>query len=127
MQIAHGFPDPGIDLMFWLQQILKGIKVERGKEGKASRPRLPITPLILKKIRLSWTGQDDSFNSTMLWAAALVTFFSFCRLGEITVEDKKYDPKPHLSFGDVAVDNIDVPSVIFLNIKCSKIDQVHVG
>ena len=32
LQIAHIFKDPGID------QILRGVKAERGKEGKASRP-----------------------------------------------------------------------------------------
>ena len=49
LQIAHGLEDPKIDQMPRLRQILKGVKVERGKEGKASRPRMPITPTILRK------------------------------------------------------------------------------
>ena len=128
LQIAHGFEDPKIDQMPCLRQILKGVKVERGKEGKASRPRLPITPSILRKLKLIWLNGDTSFNSVMLWAAALVTFFSFCRSGEVTVEDEtKYDPNTHLSFADVVVDNAVLPSVISLNIKYSKTDQGRVG
>ena len=49
LQIAHGLEDPKIDQMSRLRQILKGVKVERGKEGKASLPRMPITPTILRK------------------------------------------------------------------------------
>ena len=64
----------------------------------------------------------------MLWAAALVTFFSFCRSGEVTVEDEtKYEANTHLSFADVVVDNAVFPSVISLNIKYSKTDQGRVG
>jgi len=63
----------------------------------------------------------------MLWAASIVTFFSFCRLGE-TVEDKnKYDPATHLSFHDMSVDNADNPKIISLLIKHSKTDQGRVG
>ena len=128
LQIAHGFKNPEIDQMPRLRQILKGVKVERGKEGKAPRPRLPITPSILRKLKAVWLNSNTSFNPMMLWAAALVTFFSFCRSGEITVEDeRKYDPKTHLSFADVSVDNAVSPSVISLNIKYSKTDQGRVG
>ena len=64
----------------------------------------------------------------MLWAASLTTFFSFCRSGEVTVENEAgYDHNTHLSFSDLAVDNAASPSVISLNIKCSKTDQGRVG
>ena len=79
-----------------LRQVLRGVKVERGKAGKAPRPRLPITPSILRKLRTEWVDKDSSFRSVMLWAVSLVTFISFCRLGEVTVEDEnKYDPATH--------------------------------
>ena len=64
----------------------------------------------------------------MLWSASLTTFFSFCRSGEITVENvDNYDPSTHLSFADVAVDNPSSPSVISLNIKYSKTDTGRAG
>ena len=44
--------------------------------------------------------------------------FSFCRSGEITVEnEKEYDLQLHLSFSDVTVDNAESLKVISVNIK----------
>ena len=128
-QIAHGFDDPHLDQMPRLRQVLKGVKVEAGKKGKAPRARLPITPAILRKLKAVWlnTGSAVStFNSTMLWAASTVTFFSFCRSGETTV-GSTYDPNTHLSISDLAVDNAQNPSIVSLNIKHSKTDQGRVG
>ena len=129
LQIAYGWNDPGIDHMPRLRQVLKGIKIECGKKGKPSRPRLPITPTIFQKLKPIWLGGNNiSFNGRMLWAASLTTFFSFCRSGEVTVENEvSYDHNTHLSFSDLAVDNATSPSVISLNIKCSKTDQGRVG
>ena len=125
LQVAHGFKDPCIDQMPRLRQILKGVKVECGKQGKASHSRLPITPSILKSV---WMSESPSYEAIMLWSASLTTFFSFCCSGEITVENKnKYDPSTHLSFSDVAVDNAESPSVISLKIKCSKTDPGRNG
>jgi len=111
-----------------LRQVLRSVKIERGKAGKVPRTRLPITPLILKKMRPIWIGQHQSHNSVMLWAASLTTFFSFCRSGEITIEnEKEYDPQLHLSFSNITVDNAESPKVISLNIKHSKTDQGAAG
>ena len=44
-----------------------------------------------------------------------MTFFSFCRSGEVTVENEaNYDHNTHLSFRDFAMDNAMSPSVISL-------------
>ena len=112
-----------------LRQVLKGIKIECGKKGKPSRPHLPITPTILRKLKPIWLGGNNiSFNGRMLWAASLTTFFSFCRSGEVTVEtEASYDHNTHRSFSDLAVDNAASPSVISLNIKCSETDQGRLG
>ena len=93
--------------------------------GKPSCSCLPITPTILRKLKAIWLGGNNiSFNERMLWAASLTTFFSFCQPGEVIVENEaSYDNKTHLSFSDLAVDNAASPSVILLNIKCSKTDQ----
>ena len=64
----------------------------------------------------------------MLWAAATTTFFGFCRSGEITVEcESKFDPKIHLPLADLAVDKALAPSVISIQLKRSKTDQVMKG
>jgi len=94
LQIAHGGTDPGIDKMPRLQ-VFRGVKAECGKQGKPCS----CLPGILRKIKMSWTGKDSSFESVVLWAAALTMFFSFCRSGEIMVENEhRYDPTRHLSW-----------------------------
>ena len=75
VQISHGFGDPHLDRMSRLRQVLKGVRVEAGKEGRAPRSRLPITPAILQKLRVVWLHSEPLFNSKMLWAASTVTFF----------------------------------------------------
>ena len=101
---------------------------ESGSREKRESPRvrLPITPAILRKLKVVWLHSEPSYNSTMLWVASTVMFFSFCRSGETTV-GTTYDPNTHLSIGDVATDNAHNPSVISLNIKHSKTDQGRRG
>jgi len=108
-----------------LSQVLKGIKVHAARTGHRSRPRLPITPAVLCKLRDVWLANPSCFDNLMLWAA--VTTF-FCRLGEVTVElESNYDPDIHLSFGDLAVDQLPNPSSISLQLKQSKTDQLMKG
>ena len=127
IQIANGYPDPHIDQMPRLRQVLKSVKIQAGRTGKIPRPRLPITPSILLKLRAVWL-QGTSFNNTMLWAAATTTFFSFCRSGETTVpRETAYDPEVHLSYSDLAVDNTSAPQAISIKIKTSKTDQCRRG
>ena len=93
IQIAAGFPDPLINHIPWLRQVLKGIRVQAGRIGRHPRPRLPITPSILHKLRRVWLEGNPTFNNTMLWAASTTTFFGFCRSGKITVQcESKFDP-----------------------------------
>ena len=62
----------------------------------------------------------------MLWAAATTVFFSFCRLGEVTVErEDSYDLGCHLSYNDLGVDNLFNSSVVSILIKQSKTDQAR--
>ena len=51
MQVAAGFQDPHFDQMPRLNQVLRGVKVQAAWAGKKFRPRLPIIPSILRKIR----------------------------------------------------------------------------
>ena len=128
LQISRDLPDPKIGLMPRLQQVIRGIKVERGRDGYPQQSRLPITPMILRRIKPFWITDQPNFNSVMLWVAAMLTFFSFCRSGEVTVMDTaKFDPRADLSLSDVAVDNPVSPAIISLLIKQSKTDQKRVG
>ena len=111
-----------------LRQVLKGIKVQAAKSGKSTRPCLPITPSILRKLKSTWLSGNSSYDHLMLWAASVTTFFTFCRSEETTVENENYyDPEVHLSYADIAVDNSASPNVISLNIKQFKTDQLRKG
>ena len=126
MQIAGGYADPHINLMPRLRQILKGVDVTRAKQGSNRRPWLPITPNVLRRIKRVWASPTHSHK--LLWLACLIAFFGFCRSGEITIPQKgAYDPKVHLSFRDVAVDQAPRPMVVSLLLGRSKTDQSSRG
>ena len=111
-----------------LSLIMKGIKSHQAKQGKQSRTRFPITPPILRKIKQVWLHPSPNFDNIMLWAAATVCFFGFMRAGEITVpSDTGYDPGAHLSFSDIAVDNVTNPSIMQVCIKSSQTDPFRKG
>ena len=86
-----------------LEQVLKGIKLKQVKSGMQSRPRLPITPEILKKMKQAWEKGPINADKSMLWAAALTCFFGFLRAGEICVpNDNLFDPGAHLTHSAAA-------------------------
>ena len=126
LQFSHGLGDLRVDQMLCLQQVLKGIKIEAGRNGKASRFHFPITPAIIHKLKAVWMHTEPSFKAAMLWAASMVTFFTFCHSGGTTVSST-YDPSVHWSLGDLVADRAANPTVISLNIKQSKTDQGRIG
>ena len=127
-QIARGFHEPNMQAMPRLRQMLKGVQVVQGKKGQAPKPRLPVTPGVLRKMKAVWADQGDLYDIMMMWAAATTTFFSFCRAGEIVVErEDSYDPNSHLSFRDIAMDDAKSPSMVSLLLRHSKTDQACKG
>lgn len=128
LQISHGFKDVNFEQMPRLRQIIKGVQIEQGRQGRVSHPRLPITPSILRKLKLVWLSKKTIPDKLMLWAASTTAFFGFFRSGEITVNpDGSYDPHSHLSYGDLAVDKPSTPSMISIHLKHSKTDQARKG
>ena len=128
LQIAHGFKDINYDEMPRLWQIIKGVQIDQGRKGRDPRRRLPITPLILRKMKSVWLSEKSDPDNLMLWAASTTAFFGFCRSGEVTTgSDDKFDPHIHLSFKDLVADNPSAPSMISILIKQSKTDQERKG
>ena len=63
-----------------------------------------------------------------MWAATTVCFFGFGHSGKITVPSTvALDPTIHLSWGNVAVDDLANSSVIHFFLKQSKCDQFGTG
>ena len=123
LHVIHGLPNP-LEQSLRLDLVLKGIRRIKPKQGK---PRLPITPHILLRIKSS-LDQSPSYDSTMLWAACTLAFFAFLRCGEFTVPALgAYDQAKHLSVSDIAVDSHTQPTTISARLKVSKTDQFGKG
>ena len=120
--------DPHISGMSKLEHVLRGIKKDQSKNKGASKPRLPMTPNILMKLRSIWEQEPGNYDHIMLWAACCTCYFGFLRSGEIcSPSDKEYDSSTHLSYSDIAVDSHDDPSTIAITIKASKTDPYRQG
>ena len=128
LHISEGRPDPFAVGWPRLHYTLRGIKRCEAEKSSGKRERLPISPPLLRKLKSVWETTQPSQDSVMLWAACCLAFFGFLRTGEMTVpSDSKYDPSCHLSFGDIAVDNPKLPSVVRVTIKQSKTDPFRQG
>ena len=66
-----------------LELVLKGIKHYQAALGVKSRPRLPITPLILHKIKSTGDRKAADPDYVMLWAAYCLCFYGFLRAAVI--------------------------------------------
>lgn len=130
-QIFSGFPDPGISNMVRLEQLLKGIKSVQARLKKNQRPRLPITPSILKCMKAVWIPTSNlriKRDNKMLWAACTLCFFGFFRVGELmSSSTSSYDPETQLTFRDIAIDNVKSPTLLQVHLKASKTDPFREG
>ena len=122
VQFLH-IAEVGTDLfklaLLRLEYILRGQNVWRQKWGGQRHERLPITPSILTKLKTVWNPLAKDPNIIMVWAACCLGFFW------TVPSDNSYDPAVHLSWGDVAVDNSRVPTILKLTLKQSKTDPIQ--
>ena len=102
--------------------------VKRGicKANSFSRPRLPITPAILRQIKALWLHRGEQREIIMLWAVAVVCFFGFFRLGELTARSEAASDVS-LLFSDVSVDSRVSPRTVTIQLRRSKTDQAGKG
>jgi hypothetical protein len=128
MQISLGLPDPrDHSSMPILKRVQAGIRRARMLRSSPPRIRLPITIGILKRMNqhLSASRRTDR---QVLWTISTTAFFGFFRLGELIPENvASYNRGTHLSWGDVAVDSHQNPSMVQIHLKRSKCDQFGAG
>ena len=126
LHIEKGLPDPGIENMAKLSQVLRGIRSTQS--GKSNFVRRPITPGMLVQIKNAWEEEGPDDNKLMLWAAMLLCFFGFFRSGEICAPPPGcFDSHAHLTFADVSVDSFSNPQQLHVHLKRSKTDQMGKG
>ena len=125
-QISLGLGDPHRGTMPMLEYVVKGLK--KRTAGRTSRPRQPITPQILRMLKMVWQSSASKDDAVMLWAAVCMCFFGFLRSGEVVAPaEADYDPAVHLSYGDVRVDDVGTPHYLEVRIKASKTDPFRKG
>ena len=124
-QISIGLGDPKMAEWPRLSYVIRGFKKLAAAK---QRLRLPITPSILRQLKVVWEAMEDGFNGCMLWAAACMCFFGFLRTGEVVVPSQsQYDAEVHLSIDDVKLDSRIKPSYLIVQIKASKTDVFRKG
>ena len=130
IQIAMGLPDPrDTSTLLCLYLVLTGMKRSQAEAGRPPRkPRLPITPPILERIRSLWNGCSTRAEYVVPWAAVTLCFFGFFRSGEVTVPLREaFDARVHLGWGEVAIDDRTNPQVVRVHLRRYKTDQFGEG
>ena len=116
MQIQQGLKDPfKAQAMPLLEYVLAGIKKDQARSQTPPKPRLPIMPAILARLREQWVTNSPFQDGLMLWAASSMGFFGFLKAGEFTV------PSPGLYDKDVHLNLHDLQSIATLTPPCSKL------
>ena len=86
--------------------------------GRSKGSRLPITPIILMKLKSSSEKLSCREDAMMLWGAFCLCFFEFFRIGEVVVpSDTQNDPKVHLNYQHIKVNDRSHPRCLEVHIK----------
>ena len=127
-QLSLGLPDPREQSsMPTLKRVQAGIARTRLGRGHPSKIRLPITAKILRQIKQN-LEQVAHPEKLVLWAVCCTAFFGFFRLGELLLPSSTaFNPRLHMAWGDMAVDNPQATSMVRFRLKQSKTDQFGRG
>ena len=124
LQISQGLGDPTISSMPQLELVLPGMKSELA--GQPAKPRLPITPATLRRIRARWDHSKEWDH--ICFGQPCAYFFGFLRAGEAVAPDNtEFDPTQHLTYADIVVDSVSKPTYLQINMKQSKTDPFRLG
>ena len=107
-----------------LYLLMRGIKRSQGRSRSLPK-RLPITPSLLRIIKVSLFNSSRLYeDKLMIWAAITTAFFGFLRISEYTSHRKStYDPSSTLLYTDIALH----AHAAAVHIKTSKTDPFRHG
>ena len=98
MQITMGLPKPcEFSLMLRLHLVQSGIQCNHANQT-SPKVRLPITPVILTKLKEHWSPQRTSRDIVMVWAEASVCFFRFWS-GKFTIPSESPSTAQSIWYG----------------------------
>ena len=118
LHTSKGYGDPLANTTP-LDLVLKGAKQLR---PGAPDTRMPITSLILRRIKSTLLQDPYNYDHIMLWVACCLEFFAFLRSGELAVPDtKQFDTAWYLTPQDLAFDSEVEPSMLQVHLKGSKL------
>lgn len=124
--LRAGLSAPSWGEMARLAQIRKGLSRYRAIQEDSGPSRYPVGWHHLEAMKAVWDSQGS--RGTMLWAAACLCFFGCLRAGEaLAPEDGRFDPKAHLGWDDVSLEDAEKPEWIRVRIKESKTDRLRKG
>ena len=120
----QGYGNP-ISGMVRLSELLRGIRRTQG-DTFLRRPRLPVTPALLRRLMHGIRASHSVRDSRMLVAAVTLAFFGLLRVSEYTCPTVRcFDRNTNLLVGDISLD----PSgrLVRVKIKASKTDPFRQG
>ena len=107
--------------------LLRGIKRSQARQGPR-RQRLPITAMLMRRIKGTLASQPTKYANRLLWAACCVGFFGFLHCSEFLIPDGVlFYTSTHLSLEDIFVDRSTSEWTVYVRIKASKTDQLRQG
>ena len=110
-----------------LKRVLAGIRRSRLGRGQPPRVRLPVTAVLLRRMKQELERSAHP-ERRVLWAVCCTTFFGFFRLGELLHSSpSEFNPRLHLSWGDMAVDSPREPTMVRFHLRQSKTHQFGRG
>ena len=114
LHISKGYGDPLANS----PRLNLVLKVAKQLQPGAPDTRLPITPLILRRIKSTLLQDPYNYDHILLWAACCLGLFAFLRSGELAVPDTNlFDPAWHLTPQDMAFNSEVEPSVLQVHLK----------
>ena len=89
--------------------------------------RLPITATLLRNIQQE-LDHSARLERLVLWAVCCTAFFGYFRLGELLLtKQSDFHPRLNLSWGDMAIDSRQAPTMLRFHLKQSKTDPFGRG
>ena len=125
-QLMEGGPDPSYHSLHSLHYVLQ-VVADHSLPTAVCLPRLPITPAILRLLYKCWSHYVDDYDTVSMWAVCCTAFFGFLRSGEFTCQWGSSHNQSVQCLQDVAIDNRDNPSVLYVSLRHSKTDIFGAG